>query len=82
LLLGTKPIEDEYVHMGYPSPTSYQTVLKFNFQNGDIIKVEDISEKVEEVREQGDTKGYYPESDSPEDIKKWIEKRFSLDTDL
>ncbi|MHA1555985.1 MAG: hypothetical protein ACTSPM_03535 [Candidatus Heimdallarchaeota archaeon] len=82
LLLGNKPILEEYVHMGHPSPTSFQTVLKFDFEKGNIIKVEDISKEVEETRKQGDPKGYSPDSDSAEDIKKWIDKRFSLDLDF
>ncbi len=83
LLLGNKPILEEYVHMGYPSPTSFQTVLKFDFEEGNLIKVEDVSDKAEEARNKdGDPKGYYPESDSAEDIKKWIDKRFSLKTDF
>ena len=83
LLLGRKPIEGEYVHMGYPSPTSFMIVLKFDFDDGNLIKVEDISERIEEIREKdGDPKGYYPESDSPEDIDKWVRKRFSLDSEL
>jgi len=82
LLLGNRPIEEEYVHMGYPSPTYFQTVLKFDFKNGDLLKIEDISDRVEEARKLGDPKGYSPESDSPEDIKKWVEKRFSLDSNF
>ena len=83
LLLGNLPIREEYVHMGYPSATSFQTVLKFEFKDGDLVKVEDKSEEAEEIRElRGDPKGYSPESDSLEDIKKWVEKRFSLDHDL
>ena len=83
LLLGNKPLREEYVHMGFPSATSFQTVLKFEFKDGDLVRVEDISEKAEEVRlKNGDPKGYSPDSDSPEDIQKWIEKRFSLKPDL
>ena len=83
LLLGAKSIESEYVHMGYPSPTSFRTVLKFDFKDGNIINVEDVSEKAEEARlVKGDPKGYNPESDSAQDIKKWVEKRFSLDSKL
>ena len=83
LILGNKIIREEYVHMGYPSATSFQTVLKFTFEEGTIVKVEDISERVREIREhEGDPKGYTPNSDNPEDIRKWIEERFSLKTDL
>ncbi|NHJ84561.1 MAG: hypothetical protein FK734_03815 [Asgard group archaeon] len=69
--------------MGFPRPTSFRTVLRFDFKNGNVVKIEDISEKVEELRDTyGDPKEYYPSSDSSEDIKKWIEKRFSLNSDL
>ena len=72
-----------YVHMGYPSPTSFMVVLKFNFKEGNLIKVDDISEKIDDIRNKdGDPRGYYPESDSPEETDKWVRKRFSLDVDL
>ena len=75
-------MDSEYVHMGFQSPTAYRTVLKFDFEEGIIVSVEDKSKQVEEARQDGDPKGYRPESMSPEDINDWIMKRFSLDQPL
>jgi hypothetical protein len=75
-------IDSEYVHMGFQSLTAYRTVLKFDFKDGKIMNVEDNSKQVEEARQDGDPKGYQPESMSPEDINDWITKRFSLEQPL
>ena len=82
LLLGKETIRSEYVHMGFPSPTSFITVLKFEFKDGTVVSVEDVSKDAREARERGDPKGYQPVSDSPEDISDWVRKRFSLDPSI
>lgn len=75
-------IETEYVHMGFQSPTAYRTVLKFDFEDGVILNVEDKSKAVEESREKGDCKEAQPKSMGSRDLEKWIMKRFSLDIDF
>jgi hypothetical protein len=82
ILVAKDFIDSEYVHMGFQSPTAYRTVLKFEFKDGIIMNVEDKSKQVEKAREQGDPKGYRPNSMSPEDVNDWIMKRFSLDQPL
>jgi hypothetical protein len=82
LWVGDKFIQGEYVHMGFQSASAYEVVLRFDFEDGKVITVKDVSEKGQKAREKGDPKGYQPESHSEEDIKKWIEDRFSLDPKL
>ncbi len=75
-------IGSEYVHMGFQSPSAYKKVLKFDFENGIIINVEDKSKAVEESREKGDCKEAQPKSMESRDLEEWIMKRFSLDIDF
>ena len=75
-------IDSEYVHMGFQSPTAYKTVLKFDFENGIIVNVEDKSKAVELAREKGTCKETAPRSMNPRDLDEWIMKRFSLDIDF
>jgi len=75
-------IDGEYVHMGFQSPTAYKTVLKFDFNDGIIVNVEDKSEAVEIAREKGECKEAQPKSMNSEDLEDWIMKRFSLDIDF
>ncbi|TFF85902.1 MAG: hypothetical protein EU551_03090 [Promethearchaeota archaeon] len=75
-------IDSEYVHMGFQSPSAYKTVFKFDIEEGDIIKIEDLSKQAELARNENQVSKSYPNSDSREDIDEWIRKRFSLDPDL
>ncbi len=75
-------ISSEYVHMGFQSPTAYRTVLKFDFEKGSIVNVEDLSKQVKKAWKKGDSKGYRPKSIAPKDVDDWIKKRFSLDPNL
>ncbi len=78
---GSNFIDSRYVHMGFQDKTAYRTVLKFDFEKGDIIKVEDESIQIEEDRVQ-DHLTAHPKSDSPKDIEDWISRRFSLDPEV
>ncbi|TFG00357.1 MAG: hypothetical protein EU541_02455 [Promethearchaeota archaeon] len=79
LLLARDFIDSEYIHMGYQSPTAYRIVLKFDFENGIIVNVEDKSKLAEKAREEGDPKGYRPQSMVSKDLNEWIANRFSLE---
>lgn len=76
--LGKDFIKSQYVHMGFQSPTAYRTVLKFDFKEGIIVNAEDKSKEVEKAREDGDPKGYRPDSMSSDVIHDWVVRRFSL----
>ncbi len=75
-------IDGEYVHMGFQSPTAYRTVLKFDFEDGIIVNVEDKSKAVEVAREKGECKEAQPKSMESGDLEDWIMRRFSLDIDF
>jgi len=75
-------IDSEYVHMGFQSPTAYRTVLKFDFEDGIIVNVEDKSKAAEKSREKGECKEAQPRSMASGDLEEWIIKRFSLDIDF
>jgi hypothetical protein len=83
VLLGKDFIDGMYVHMGFQRPISYQTVIKFHIEEGTVVKVENISEKIKEIREANPDKDAAPDGNqSGDSIGSWIEKSFSRDTDL
>jgi len=43
-------IGSEYVHMGFPKPTAYKTILKFEFKDGLIVNIEDQSKENKKFR--------------------------------
>lgn len=65
--------------MGYQSPTAYRIVLKFDFENGIIVNVEDKSKLAEKAREEGAPKGYRPHFMASKDLNEWIANRFSVE---
>ena len=77
ILLARDFIDEMYVHMGFQRPMSYRKVIELHFEEGSIIKVNDLSRKMEEMRKQDPTKDAYPEN--PRESRDWIEKTFSLD---
>ena len=79
LLLAKDFIQEMYVHMGFQRPMAFRTVVEIQIENGNITEVRDLSRKMEEERERDIYKGAQPQSNSNEDIEKWIKKTFSLD---
>ncbi|MGY5875469.1 MAG: hypothetical protein RTU30_06970 [Candidatus Thorarchaeota archaeon] len=82
ILLAKAFINSMYRHMGFQRPMAYRTVLEIQVQDGDIISVSDLSEKMEELRLKERYKGAQPESMSQEDVHEWVEETFSLDYDV
>ncbi len=82
MLLGKDFIDSMYVHMGFQRAIAYCKVLELQIQDGDIVSVSDISEKMEKLRTQDPDKGAQPESRTDEDISKWINDSFSRDYDI
>jgi len=72
-------IHSKYVHMGFQSPLSFETVLELEFKEGALLKVGDLSSKMKIWREteisDGKQKSYH-------DIQAWIARTFSLDYDF
>lgn len=81
ILLGKDFIREMYVHMGFQSAESYRTVYEIQVTNGDIIKVIDLSARMEERRSRGEEKLSSPLSHDGTDVEDWIKDRFSQEYD-
>ena len=57
--------DSQLIQMGFIETNSHRTVIKFDFEDGIIVNVEDISKGVENAREEGDIIAYRPDSMSP-----------------
>lgn len=79
LLVAKDFIDSMYVHMGFQSPISFETVIELEFKEGVLLKVGDLSNKMKIWREMeisdGKQKSYH-------DIQAWIARTFSLDYDF
>ncbi len=82
MLLAKDFIESMNVHMGFQRPMAYRTVLELQIQDGDIIATNDLSTKMEELRNRDPSKDAQPESRDHDDVMSWIESSFSLDYDI
>ena len=80
ILLGKDFINEMYVHMGFQRPISYETVIEFQFRDGEIIVVNDFSELIAKLRKEDPTKGASPDYD--ENTLEWIDRMFSLDYNM
>jgi hypothetical protein len=81
ILLGKDFIQEMYVHMGFQSAESYRIVIELEIENGDIIRETDQSENMAERRLAGKNKPAQPPSMDDDDLRGWIEDRFSQDYD-
>lgn len=81
ILLGSDFIDELYVHMGFQSPQSYRKVIELDFKKGKLLTVNNLSERMENRRKQKNIDDYQPKSSDEEDIKEWIQERFSLSYD-
>ncbi len=81
ILLGKDFIQEMYVHMGFQSPESYQTVIEIEVKDGDIVKETDLSSTIAKRRQSGRNKPMQPSSHEDDDVRNWIEDRFSQDYD-
>jgi hypothetical protein len=82
MLLGKDFIEGMYVHMGFQRPMAYRTVLELQIQDGDIMATNNLSAKMEELRNRDPSKDAEPGSRDHDDVMSWIENTFSLDYDI
>jgi len=80
ILLGKDFIDEMYVHMGFQRPISFETVIEFQFRDGEIVAVNDFSELIAKLRKEDSTKDARPDYD--ENTKEWIDRLFSLDYNL
>jgi len=77
--LGKDFISGMYVHMGFQSAESYETVIELDIKNGEIIQESDLSPLMRERRENGKQKPEQPPSAKDNDVMHWISDRFSQD---
>ncbi|MFX1374771.1 MAG: hypothetical protein ACFFA0_03060 [Promethearchaeota archaeon] len=81
VLLAKDFIQSMYVHMGFQRPMAFKTVVEIQVKNGNIISLKDLSKQMAEQRKKDVYKGAQPQSNSKEDIERWVERTFSLDYD-
>ena len=79
ILIGKNFIQSMYVHMGFQKPITYEKVIELKFSNGNLLKSEDISLKIQSICEKW--KNTPSEPPSEENIAKWIGDAFSLHYD-
>ena len=79
LLIATDFIDSMYVHMGFQSPLSFETVIELEFIDGILTSQNDLSNKAKKYRKKGISDGKLKPQD---DLMKWIDRTFSLDYDL
>ena len=79
ILLGKDFIREMYVHMGFQSPESFKTVIDIEVSDGNIIKITDVSARMEERRRLGLEKPNSPPTHEDKDVGDWIKDRFSQD---
>ena len=77
ILLGKDFIREMYVHMGFQSPESFKTVIDIEVSNGDIIKITNMSARMEERRRLGLEKPSSPSTHEDKDVGDWVKDRFS-----
>ncbi|TFG32892.1 hypothetical protein EU527_09165 [Candidatus Thorarchaeota archaeon] len=77
--LGKDFISSMYVHMGFQSEESYETVIELEIKKGDILQKTDLSSLMEQRRERGQEKPTKPPTMNDNDVLDWINNRFSQD---
>lgn len=75
--IGKDFISSMYVHMGFQSSESYETVIELEIENGKVIRIKDLSSLMKQRRKQGLEKPAQPTTTEDDDVKDWIADRFS-----
>ncbi|WP_196892786.1 hypothetical protein [Aureivirga marina] len=77
ILIGKDFIRDLYVHMGFHPAWKYETVFEFTFENGNLKKQENLSDKMSEIRQEwSKLKNKKGEETISFDLDEWIKKTF------
>ena len=79
LLIASDFIQSMYVHMGFQSPESFKKVIELHIDNGNLTKTVDLSSTMKKIRTRDPLKDAFPLSNSEDEVRDWIEDRFSLD---
>jgi hypothetical protein len=79
ILIAKDFIDSMYVHMGFQSPISFETVFELEFRKGELISTLDLSKKMKEYRNLNISDGKLGPT---ENLQEWIARTFSLDYDF
>ena len=79
ILIAKDFIDSMYVHMGFQSPISFETVIELKFKEGNLLSVRDLSEEMKEYRKRDVSDGKIKRTRNP---LSWIARTFSLDYDF
>ena len=79
ILIAKDFIGSMYVHMGFQSPLSFETVIEVKFEEGVLIKLRNISNKMNNLRKNDISDGKLKSTADPQT---WIARTFSLDYDF
>ena len=79
ILIAKDFIDSMYVHMGFQSPISFETVIELKISDGTLINVTDFSEIMKDYRKLNISDGKLERS---ENLHGWIDRTFSLDYDF
>jgi len=79
ILIAKDFIDSMYVHMGFQSPLSFETVIELTFNEGKLESISDLSKLMRDYRKQKISDG---KLEPTGDIQAWIARTFSLDYDF
>lgn len=79
ILIAKDFIDSMYVHMGFQSPISFETVIELKISDGTLINVTDFSEIMKDYRKLNISDG---KLERTENLHGWIDRTFSLDYDF
>jgi hypothetical protein len=79
ILIAKDFIDSMYVHMGFQSPISFNTVIELTFKKGKLEATSDLSKLMKDFRKKKRSDGKLEPSG---DIQEWIARTFSLDYDF
>ena len=83
LLIAKDLLPDQYVHMGFPKPAAYKTVIELAVEDGRIVEEIDRSEHYADIRKKmGGEKDAPADPADENEIKRWIAERFSLEYEI
>lgn len=77
LLIARDFIDEMYVHMGFQRPISFRKVVELDFNNGELLSVNDLSEQMENRRNKSPADGARPKTMKDKDVKNWVKDTFS-----
>lgn len=79
ILIAKDFIDSMYVHMGFQSPISFETVIELTINEGKLLSASDLSNAMKKYRKRKVSDGKLELSG---DIQTWIARTFSLDYDF